>query len=191
MKPQTPETLNYWHFALNKATLETQNTRPLESRASRLACTRGALPRLRPASRPPPRAPAADASFFAALQNGTRAAPLAPGEPWSAALPPEMAHTVLLTCNGLHLGQLRGAFPLNRTLWWRRATAPPSRATLPGKPPGQTSRCTLPGHPPGPASRASLPGAREAPGRSVSGAGLRAGGARERRLVMKMSGAGG
>ena len=53
-------------------------------------------------------------------EGGMRLAPLPPGTPLAAALPPLLAHSVFVVCNGLNLGFLRGVYPGNRTTWWTR-----------------------------------------------------------------------
>ena len=68
--------------------------------------------------------------FASELLAGLRRAPLKPGEPWAAALPPILAHTAVLSCNGLHLGGLRGFYPRNNTFWWTPESGAPDEALL-------------------------------------------------------------
>ena len=62
----------------------------------------------------------ADKDLKEAALAGMQPGPLQPGQLWSAALPPLLAGSVLLTCNGLHLGQLRGGLgpPPGLDVWW-------------------------------------------------------------------------
>ena len=53
-----------------------------------------------------------------ALLSALHRQPLRAGQPWAAALPPALRHTLFLAHNGLHLGQLRGTYPGRRTAFW-------------------------------------------------------------------------